>query len=68
MSRIETECSIKIYELDGEEHFGKPGTSDHAFKLHSHWNDNKMIVLTFNEEEITVCIDDLIDAANKCRG
>lgn len=62
MSRIETTCKIKVYELDGTDAFGK----DVEIALQSHWYYGDRVVLAVGEKEYTVIAGDLQKAVQRC--
>ena len=62
---MKTKVEINIYEISGEE---CTGIDSPKLKLESHWNRyREMVVLKFGKKEITVLVNDIIDAVKKCQ-
>lgn len=56
---IKVENKIELYEIDGNKTKAVPAPT---IIVHSHWNDNNMIILDTGNNKITVKASDLIAA------
>ena len=65
-TRVETESKVKVYEFMGEDI--KPGEEVRPLVVHTHWNLERMVVITIGSSEYTVLASDLHLAIERCSG